>query len=189
MFRSLFASAKKLLLWMLLFALLLAAAFVYFPGLKYSLYRVLPPKVRWDISYAVSDKFLVGMVYFVERGDQLLLVKHSYQDKWGLPGGWLDKNETFEQSVRRELREELGVGLTNIEMLEVHKIPSSQIIDIAVRGQLQGDKLKIGDGEIAEFRFFDKDALPAPADILYPHRPYIERYLAGEKAHQRVVVH
>ena len=155
--------------------LLASLPFIIFPELKYRVYKGLPPDIRWDISYALTDKFVIGMVYFVEYEGKILLVRHSYQDKWGLPGGWLNKSESFAQSARRELREELGIDIDNIELLEVQKVPNSQIIDIAIRGTMRSGEIGIRDSEISEFRFFHKDALPA--DILYTHKPYIERHL------------
>src|SRR5690349_24035488 len=48
----------------------------------------------------------------VEREGALLLVKRaphiSEGGKWGLPGGFLDRDENLEQGVLRELREETG---------------------------------------------------------------------------------
>ncbi|WP_345551321.1 NUDIX hydrolase [Microbulbifer aestuariivivens] len=166
---------KKTTVALFLLGAFTALAFVLFPGLKYEIYRRLSPAIRWDISYAVTDKFLVGMIYFVERGDQLLLVRHSYQDKWALPGGWLNRYESFEESAQRELREEMGVEIEDFELLEVTKVPRSEIINIAIRGRLKDGKIRIRDAEIAEFRFFDLNALPD--DLLYPHKPYIRRYL------------
>ena len=146
------------------------------PDVKYKIYKALPPNLRWEISYALSDKFLIGLVYFVEKDDQILLVKHSYQDKWGLPGGWLNKRETLEQSAARELKEELGTGLSDFEILTIRKVPNAQIIDVAVRGTISGDALKTTDAEIESFRFFPRDALPE--DIIRTHKPFVKEYLA-----------
>ena len=48
----------------------------------------------------------------VERDGALLLVRRaphlSEGGKWGLPGGFLDRDETLVQGVLRELREETG---------------------------------------------------------------------------------
>ena len=48
----------------------------------------------------------------VERGGALLLVKRaptlSEGGKWGLPGGFLDRDERLVDGVLRELREETG---------------------------------------------------------------------------------
>ncbi|WP_288131676.1 NUDIX domain-containing protein [Microbulbifer sp.] len=166
---------KKTLLLLFVACTLGVLALVVFPGLKYEIYRRLPPDIRWDISYAVTDKFVVGMVYFVERGDQLLMVRHTYQDKWALPGGWVERHESFEESARRELNEELSVHLDDFEVLEVNKVPRSGIINIAIRGRLQDEEVAIRDSEIFGYRFFDLDKLPD--NVIYTHKPYIQRYL------------
>ncbi|HEY8569929.1 NUDIX domain-containing protein [Microbulbifer sp.] len=170
---------KKTIFVLLAFGLLVTGAFLAFPGLKYELYRKLPPKIRWNISYALTDKFVVGMVYFVERNNQLLLVRHTYQDKWALPGGWVERNESFEESARRELREELNIKIDDFEVLEVNKVPRSGIINIAIRGRLKDPHIAIRDGEIYGYRFFDLHRLPE--DVIYTHKPYIERYLEARR--------
>ncbi|WGL15715.1 NUDIX domain-containing protein [Microbulbifer bruguierae] len=169
----------KALLWLLLAGAVAAAALVLFPGLKYEIYRQLPPKIRWNISYALTDKFVVGMVYFVERNNQLLLVRHSYQDKWALPGGWVDRDESFEESARRELDEELNIRIDDFEVLEVDKVPRSGIINIAIRGRLKDQQIAIRDGEIFGYRFFDLHRLPD--DVIYTHKPYLKRYLEARR--------
>lgn len=146
------------------------------PEFKYKIYKVLPTKLRWEISYALSDKFLVGMVYFVEKDDQILLVKQTYQDKWGLPGGWLNKNETLRESTARELREELGATLEDFEILTIRKVPNGQIIDVAIRGKISGDTMQIGDGEVEKYQFFPRNALPK--DVIRTHKAFIVDYLA-----------
>lgn len=48
----------------------------------------------------------------VERDNALLLVKRAHTllegGKWGLPGGFLNRDETVEQGTLRELQEETG---------------------------------------------------------------------------------
>jgi len=175
---------KKAFFLLLALSVLVALAFVAFPGLKYELYRKLPPKIRWNISYALTDKFVAGMVYFVERNNQLLLVRHSYQDKWALPGGWLERNESFEESARRELREELDIKIDDFEVLEVNKVPRSGIINIAIRGRLKDKQVAIRDGEIYGYRFFELHDLPD--DVIYTHKPYIKRYLEARRPPRQV---
>jgi 8-oxo-dGTP diphosphatase len=51
----------------------------------------------------------VGAV--VDPAGNVLLVKHVFHPKhpWGLPGGWMNRGETPDQTVQRELREETGL--------------------------------------------------------------------------------
>jgi 8-oxo-dGTP pyrophosphatase MutT (NUDIX family) len=68
----------------------------------------------------------VARVIVVNNADEILLVKHS--DKaainpdqpdvltyWVPPGGGLEEGETFEQAAIRELREETGVEISEVE--------------------------------------------------------------------------
>jgi len=182
--RHLFKAAKYSLLTIGMATFSVALLLFAIPDVKYKIYKALPPHLRWEISYALSDKFLIGLVYFVEKDDQILLVKHSYQDRWGLPGGWLNKRETLEQSATRELQEELGTGLSDFEILTIRKVPNAQIIDVAVRGRISGDAVKTTDAEIESFRFFPRDALPE--DLIRTHKPFVKEYLARMAQHEPV---
>lgn len=51
----------------------------------------------------------VGVRGLVEERGQVLLVRHTYMPGWYFPGGGVNKNETLEAAIRRELVEEVGV--------------------------------------------------------------------------------
>lgn len=54
------------------------------------------------------------------RGElQILLIKRKDTGDWALPGGMVDPGEKFSQTALRELREEAGVNLENLEVQEV----------------------------------------------------------------------
>jgi ADP-ribose pyrophosphatase YjhB (NUDIX family) len=94
---------------------------------------------------------------------RVLLVEHTYLHGWHLPGGGVDRGETGEQAVARELREEAGIEPTDRPVLLsahsnervfrgdhvlVYRIPAWREV-----GRPQG-------AEILNVGFFALDALP-----------------------------
>jgi 8-oxo-dGTP diphosphatase len=155
----------------------------------FSIYKHLPKLMRWSISYALSSKFLVGMIFFVEKDGCLLLVRHAYQKSWSLPGEWLKKGETIEEGARREIKEEFGASITNIEILKTEAVKSKPVIEIAV-GCRFVEPPKIDRLEIQGFKFFNVSSFPP--EIIHSHRAHIDEYIsqrttksAGGKAEAR----
>jgi 8-oxo-dGTP pyrophosphatase MutT (NUDIX family) len=64
-----------------------------------------------SLYYRIFRPMLVGVRLILMDGEQVLLVKHSYESRWNLPGGTVKKGETLEAAVRREAAEELGAQL------------------------------------------------------------------------------
>ncbi len=64
-------------------------------------------KLYWRIVRPTTEG--VRAILVNEMG-QILLVQHNYQEGWFLPGGKMHRNEDTKTALRRELKEELGVG-------------------------------------------------------------------------------
>ncbi len=63
---------------------------------------------------------VVGVVY--NQLGEILICKMPptrgvFPGQWGLPGGGLEAGETLEMALRRELREEIGIEVTEIQPL------------------------------------------------------------------------
>ena len=103
-----------------------------------------------------------GMV--VDAEGRVLLVRHTYVRGWHLPGGGVERAETAEQALARELVEEAGVRLT---------APPTLISIHSAHARFRGDHILFyrvdhwapcaatSRGEIAEIGWFAADALPA----------------------------
>jgi 8-oxo-dGTP pyrophosphatase MutT (NUDIX family) len=71
--------------------------------------------------YAVPSTFYrVSVKALVFDPQDRLLVMQNRDDTWELPGGGWEHGETLEECLRRELLEELGVGIASIDMSTIH---------------------------------------------------------------------
>lgn len=73
-------------------------------------------QIYWFLARPVT----LGTRVMLVKDDKIVLVKHSYQDAWYLPGGGVKRGETLEQSIRREAAEECGASLNQIQFLGIY---------------------------------------------------------------------
>ena len=94
--------------------------------------------------------------------NEILLVKHTYQNFWFLPGGGVKKSETFEQAIKRELIEETGYEADIIELFGVYQNTYEGKRDnIVVFVCKSGKFVECSPSpEIEKYEFFSVDNLP-----------------------------
>jgi 8-oxo-dGTP diphosphatase len=84
----------------------------------------------------------VAAVAIVEEGRLLLVSKRAAPEVFYLPGGKPERGESAEECVRREVREELGVGLASLEFDHtIHASAALEGVPMAMdvfRGELVG---------------------------------------------------
>ncbi len=61
----------------------------------------------------------------LDSQNKILPVKHRYDEKWYLPGGQVDKNETLSQALERELKEEVSISFNDATEMEIFGCYSS----------------------------------------------------------------
>ena len=99
----------------------------------------------------------------IDSAGRVLLVKHTYLHGWWLPGGGVERGQTCEDALIRELREEAGLILEGRPTLaSVHSNERFFRGDHVLVYRI--DRFSLTDrtshGEIADIGWFDPLALP-----------------------------
>jgi len=100
----------------------------------------------------------------IDADGRVFLVRHTYVSGWYLPGGGVERGETFGDALARELLEEGGIALTGAPELRSlhHNRGRDHVAFYIVRDFAQAGPRQ-PDWEIAEAGFFAPDALPEGA--------------------------
>jgi nucleoside triphosphatase len=59
----------------------------------------------------------VGALIFNPAGELLLVRSHKWHNMYVVPGGHVELGETLEQALRREVREETGLEIRDVEFV------------------------------------------------------------------------
>jgi 8-oxo-dGTP pyrophosphatase MutT (NUDIX family) len=117
----------------------------------------------------------------LNRDRRVLLVRHSYQAGWHFPGGGVERNETLQQALTRELWEETGIVPTSPRLFSIYShfdaFPGDHIVLFVVEDWTQTPAP--ASLEIVERRFFALDALPEGIDRGTRRR--LQEVLAGDE--------
>lgn len=113
-----------------------------------------------------------GVKCLVQSGGKILLVRHTYgRGHWTLPGGGLKRAEVLETAARREVREELGIALTDVkkvgEFFSRREFKHDTVH--CFTAVAQGTVITRDTKEIAIAEWFPIAALPYPRSEILEH--------------------
>ncbi len=119
--------------------------------------------MAWGIR-AVVPRQRVGVALVAFNSDEeVFLLRHVFHTAtpWGLPGGWLARDEAPAHGVARELREETGLSAVIGPAVCVAHEPSPPHIALAYLGWIAPGPLALN-AEVLEGRWCADDELPGP---------------------------
>ncbi len=113
----------------------------------------------------------VGCGVLIESRDgKLLLQKRSDTGEWCVPGGALEPGETYVEAAAREIREEVGIEVSELELFGLYsgddrmilypngdKVYSLSVIFIT---KSYSGEISDTDSEVLEHRFFTRQEIP-----------------------------
>ena len=129
------------------------------------IYRRLPRAGRRFVVRRTTPLFNVGSMCIIERDDgALLLVRHSYRQAWGVPGGLLSRHEQPADAAHREALEEVVLDIELVGRPAVVVDADARRVDVIYRARpaadVSLDGIRPRSPEIVEARWFPADQLP-----------------------------
>jgi 8-oxo-dGTP pyrophosphatase MutT (NUDIX family) len=129
------------------------------------LFRRLPVRVRRRVVRTLAPAFTVGAICVIEREDgALLLVRQSYRQRWGVPGGLLKRGESARDAAVREVLEEVGLEIVLVGEPAVVVEPEPRRVDLVFRARPVAGQdpavVRPCSPEITEVGWFPADDLP-----------------------------
>ena len=128
----------------------------------------------------------VGVSVLIELEDRLLLVRRAVdpgRDKWSLPSGFIEWDESPEAAAARECAEETGLSLSDLELLDANHYTDDfrgPGISLVYRGCVAGGALLPGD-DASEARFFSRIDLPPAEQIAFQgHQLWVDNWLGRD---------
>ncbi len=103
-----------------------------------------------------------AVIVLVRDGERVLLTRKSFWPprRYGLVAGFVDRGESLEEAVRREVREETGVEITDIRYIASQYWPFPSQLMIGFTARYAGGELAVDHDELDDARWFSVHELP-----------------------------
>jgi 8-oxo-dGTP diphosphatase len=112
-------------------------------------------------------------VLLIERG------REPFKNKWALPGGFVDLDETLEKACIRELEEETGLQVEKMQQFRAYdaidRDPRHRTISVVYSVQLAGKMPVKGNDDAAQARWFSIDELP---ELAFDHAEILNDFFS-----------
>jgi HAD superfamily hydrolase (TIGR01450 family) len=148
----------------------------------------LDPWKKPDFPWPEKIEIAVAALIF-NRNKQVLLIKRKDNSYWALPTGRMERGETLEEAVVREIMEELNLKIRVKNLVGLYSHPSDQVLSYSSGETIQfvaacffceieeGD-LRNNQFEILKSGFYSVSQLPHP--MVESHRRWIEDGLRND---------
>ena len=103
-----------------------------------------------------------SIIVLVRKGNQALLARNRMwpTDMYSTLAGFVEPGESIEQTVHREVREEVGIEVCNLRYFGSQSWPFPNSLMLGFHADYRSGEFVYADGEISEAKWFNADELP-----------------------------
>jgi NAD+ diphosphatase len=126
----------------------------------------------------ISPAIIVAVV----KDDRELLLAHAKRFPKGLHSviaGFVEPGETFEEAVRREVKEEVNIDVSDIRYFRSQPWPFPDSLMVAFTAKYAGGELQVDNVEIMDAGWYTADNLPLGPSSISVARKLIDWFVAN----------
>lgn len=131
------------------------------------------PEAREDKRFEIETHVAGVCIEQTKLGLRILIAKRLstrklYPDKWECGGGQVKPGEDFEEAIKRQMREEFGIDVKPLALIETYQIPTPELPQRIIPGlrflcsRVNNEKskdIKISKREFSEYRWISEDEI------------------------------
>lgn len=148
-----------------------------------------PMKMHTEISKRCTNcgkevwpQLATAIIVLVHRGNEVLLV-HARNFKtnfYGLVAGFVETGETLEEATHREVLEETGIEIKNLQYFGSQPWPYPCGLMVGFFAEYDGGSLQLQRSELSKGNWFHKDNLPTIPEPLSIARMMLDHWLENQ---------
>lgn len=125
-----------------------------------------------------------SIIVMIRKGDTILMARspHFPPGVYGLIAGFVEAGESVEDAVHREVKEEVGIEVKNLQFFGSQPWPFPDSLMIAFTAEYASGELLLNHNEIEDAGWYQSDNIPGrPSSSVSIARKLIEYFIAEQQ--------